>query len=606
MIRTYWTAAVALLASACGADAQTLDGAATAYRENRVAAAEGILKRLTDDPATTLADRARAWRATARIAWHVNADLPRALEAVRQAEATGQDRCENGQMLARLLEQSGRGQQLLADAEAMAGRCDEPVGADGIRLHAAAAALDLAAQGQAGAVDAAARSMALLSEDGRSGLWGASLALELGLLQGDAARALQAWRDYFWLRQTDLPQGIEARSGSGGETFARGLAADAAVEARLQLLDLLVRGGFAQAAERFAKAHRLAEQAAGHPLWRRAAAYFEARRELEAELLAANRRQARGGAAGDVEGAYNRALDRLARAADGGGDRAEVLRSAYGLHGQFGQTDGYPSVHLGHVAQHERRVVEQYGHRAEVSFIALDNMLANGFQTWLWDGDAATGGWAAEGGVIVQVRPEWTSSPLRGWNLVNGGPARAKLLERQKERAQDDLKAVAEGPATMNGMAQRLRLQAADQIMARVRGPGVPPNELRRAFLEEYWRASFQESILAHEGRHAIDKTLVQGIARLDDANLKYRAKLSQLALAEYPRLGLSNIVSEVGAGAHGKANARLVGEMAQWVDAHRGEVVGFDPALPAMVQLDRLSDEQLRTIARSLDPIAR
>jgi hypothetical protein len=243
--RSGLAAAFLLLLAACSADAQTLEGAASAYRDNRVRAAEDILQRLTADPATSPADKARAWRAIARIAWHVDADLPRALEAVRQAEATGLDRCDNAKMLARLLQEGGRGQQLLVDGDAMAGRCTDAGEADPIRLRAAEAALELAARGQRDALDAARILLDRVSDDARSGLPGASLGLELALLQGDAPRVLQAWRDYFWLREADLPQGIEARFGSGTETFTRGLAADAPVEARVQLVDLLGRGGFA-------------------------------------------------------------------------------------------------------------------------------------------------------------------------------------------------------------------------------------------------------------------------------------------------------------------------------------------------------------------------
>jgi hypothetical protein len=151
-----------------------------------------------------------------------------------------------------------------------------------------------------------------------------------------------------------------------------------------------------------------------------------------------------------------------------------------------------------------------------------------------------------------------------------------------------------------------LNLQAADQIGARVRslsGSG----DLRRAFLQEYWRASFQHSMVAHEGRHALDKKLVRGLARLNDSNLEYRAKLSELALAEYPRLALRNINEPaIGSGsAHGKANKRLLGELAAWIEANRELVAGYDPKLPALVQIDRLTDDQLRGIARGLDPIA-
>jgi hypothetical protein len=38
----------------------------------------------------------------------------------------------------------------------------------------------------------------------------------------------------------------------------------------------------------------------------------------------------------------------------------------------------------------------------------------------------------------------------------------------------------------------------------------------------------------------------------------------------------------------------------------HSAEIAGYDPRRPPLVQLDKLTDAQLRAVARSLDPIAR
>jgi hypothetical protein len=38
----------------------------------------------------------------------------------------------------------------------------------------------------------------------------------------------------------------------------------------------------------------------------------------------------------------------------------------------------------------------------------------------------------------------------------------------------------------------------------------------------------------------------------------------------------------------------------------HRAEIAGFDPAQPTLSQLDRLTDEQIVAVARSMDPWAR
>ena len=234
-------------------------------------------------------------------------------------------------------------------------------------------------------------------------------------------------------------------------------------------------------------------------------------------------------------------------------------------------------------------------------------MLANGYESWLWDGSAAAGGWTEEGPVIVQVRPEYTSGPLGAW-LVADPAARRRLVDRQAERRRADIAGSQNGAIVfMTGLADRLRLQAADQVAARARAIAGARGDFRRAFLDEYWRANFQHSILAHEGRHALDRALVRGLARFDDANLEYRAKLSQLALADYPWLALLNINDPTVGGdtPHGEANSQVLSEYAEWVGTHAAEVSGFDRRLPAAVQLDRLSDPQLRAIARGLDPIA-
>lgn len=301
--------------------------------------------------------------------------------------------------------------------------------------------------------------------------------------------------------------------------------------------------------------------------------------------------------------------NRLMTAAGLSGDKRAGLLRAYGIYGQWGETDGHPSIHLGHAVQRDRRRVEQYGHRAEVAFIALDNMLANGFNSWLWDGAAAAGGWTEEGPVIVQVRPEYTSTPLSGWSLYSGGPGRRRLLARAPERDRTDLAALRDSDvAYLPGLADRLNLQVADQVGRRAQLAAGRGGDLRRAFLAEYWRASFQQSIFLHEGRHALDRTLVRGLSRWFDDDLEYRAKLSELALADYPRLALFQINSDSigGDGSHAKANFKVLQGYVDWIRAHPGEVAGFDPGRPPLAQIDKLSDPQLRAVARSLDPIAK
>jgi hypothetical protein len=603
---------IALLLLSCNAEASNFDEALNAYSQNNVAEAERALRRIATDPAAGAKDKASALRELARIKWHIDGNAATALHDLSQADATGGSNCDSGKLRARILQESGRARELLDKTNMLAAQCKDAAEAGLVQLDAAEAALDIASADAAARAGALARAKELLGNlhpDVRASLRASALALQLGLLVGDSAAALQAWKDYFWLTETDVPQGLKHPYRSATELFGAGLSRDAAPEARLQLVDLLVRAGFASAAERFAAINGLPGTAAGHPLWRKAAGYFQARKELQATIVASNRRVARGGKADNLKGAVAKAQEQLMAAAGLRGDPQRALLEAYGLSGQVGDTDGYASVHFGHVVQSEQQSVEQYGHHAAVAFLALDNMISNGFNSWLWDGRAAAGGWTSPGPLIVQVRPEWTSAPLSAWSLFNGGSRRERLTARQAERMASDLAAVRDGSVVyLPGLADRLAMQVAQQVGGRARQLAGRGGDIRRAFLAEYWRANFKQSIVGHEGRHALDRGLVRGLARLSDSNLEYRAKLSELAFADYPRLAFNNI-NEPSLGddsAHGKANERMLRQFADWIAKHSGQVQGYDPALPAVVQIDRLTDAQMRAIARSLDPIAK
>ena len=610
MFRTYVWAAAALLLAGCNDQPSTYEEAVSAYGQNRVADAEAALRKLAGDPKLGPGDRGRAHRELARITWLIDGNATAALAALARAEATGEDACDSAQLRARIL-QGADPAQLLRGADRLAARCPDPSEASVIQLHAAQAALDLASTDPAArstALATAKTALAAMHPDARGGLRGSAVALQLGLVTGDSQAAHQAWKDFFWLTDIDVPQAMRHAYRATGPIFTAALAPGASAQQRLQLVDLLVRGGFATAAQRFAASSGLPGQAADHPLWRKATAYFEARRELEATILASNRRVARGGRPVDLEDATDKARAKLVRAAGLRGDEERILLAAYGLAGQVGDTEGYSSVHYGHAVQNERRTIEQYGHRANVAFLALDNMIANGFTSWLWDGSAAVGGWASPGPVIVQVRSEWTSGPLTAWSIFSGGPGGQRISARQAERAAADLAVLKKTPvAYLAGLSDRLLMQVAQQIGARARQLAGNGGDLKREFLAEFWRATFEQSILGHEGRHALDKKLVRGLARLSDSNLEYRAKLSEVALADYPRLAFNNI-NEPSVGSstgHGKANSKMLEGYAGWIANNSAQVRGFDPKTPALAQLDKLSDEQMRSIARGLDPIA-
>lgn len=601
-------AALFLMLAGCGAKAATVGEAEAAYQQNRIAEAERAFAAVADDPTTTPGDRAEALREIARISWLIDGNAPKALRALDRAGSEG-DACATARMRGRILAEAGQADFLLGMLPQLLALCRNPAAQDQLRADAADAELTVATDpGRRGvALGRAALLLGAMSDPSRARARGSSLALELALARGDRAGALQAWKNYFWLTDKDVPQALEGLALSASLRFERGLAAGAAVRDRLLLVDLLVRTGFARPAERFVAAQGLDRSAGSDPLWRKVAVYLSQRRKLEALILASNRRVARGGAASDLRSAALSAETAMAQAAGVTGDRRSGLRQAYGLYGTVGTTGGFASIHLGHVVQDEKRTIEQYGHRAEFRYLAIDNMISNGYESWLWDGVAATGGWNEEGPVIIQVRPEYASGPLNAWLLIPGTVGRAEFVARQADRNAADAVALGKAPvAFLPGLADRLRLQYVDQVLSRARSL-AGKGDLRRAFLNEYWRANWQQSMLLHEGRHVLDRNLLPSEEQ-KNPELEYRAKLSELALADYPRLALMNIDSPTigGTTPHGIANGRIMEAYAAWIEAHKAEVAGYDPARPALTQADKLSDDQIRAVARALDPLAR
>jgi hypothetical protein len=130
------------------------------------------------------------------------------------------------------------------------------------------------------------------------------------------------------------------------------------------------------------------------------------------------------------------------------------------------------------------------------------------------------------------------------------------------------------------------------------------PEALEREFLVGIDRTIFESSIVAHEGRHAIDKRIN---SRFSGSEMEFRAKLSQVVFATYPRLAMDGIMSgNIGDETpHGQANLKAVKGVVAWMEAHAGEIEGFDEDRPTLPQFDRLTDEQIKATFAAQDPLA-
>jgi hypothetical protein len=252
----------------------------------------------------------------------------------------------------------------------------------------------------------------------------------------------------------------------------------------------------------------------------------------------------------------------------------------------------------------EQREVSQYGRRATLRFVALDGIVSSGFTTWLRDGGGGDGGWAS-GGVVYQVRPMYADGPVSLWQRTADPELRARESREMADETQRDIARAAAPPiAFFPGLPMRLERQYADGLVAKLKARGLAGDDLRDAFIAQVRSDTFESSIWAHEGRHAIDQK--EGVR--DSAELEFRAKLSEVAFAPAPRRALVNGIITGGIGAqtpHGQANKRALEGCVIWMRTHTSEIAGLDVAAPLLPQLDKLSDDQIRAAFRTMDPMA-
>ncbi len=270
------------------------------------------------------------------------------------------------------------------------------------------------------------------------------------------------------------------------------------------------------------------------------------------------------------------------------------------------KTGGVIDLHLAHRAVDQERTVSQYGRTATLRFVSLDGVVSNGFGTWARDGGGGDGGWA-DATTIYQVRPLYADEPLRDWLRVSDAEVRSEQEQRMEEETKrDDERSAREPVRDFPGLTLRLRRQYGDATLAALKAKELTGDDLRNAFLARVNNDTFESSIWAHEGRHAIDKKYNLATSATD---LEYRAKLSEVAFAPAPRAALASSILGGGIGTnnpHGLADKRALDGVVAWMRAHAAEIAGLDLTKQLMPQLDKMTDAQLREAFRSIDPLAK
>lgn len=288
------------------------------------------------------------------------------------------------------------------------------------------------------------------------------------------------------------------------------------------------------------------------------------------------------------------------------GAKNELARR-FGTYINMGKTGDVEDLHAGHVFLDDARQIEQYGHTASIRRTAIDRLISNGYETWVWDGRQGHGGWASTDRVY-QVRPGYADLALRIWDRITDPAQRPEIEQRiAMMSAGDDAIAARDPGGFLPGLNVRLDWLGENAIIARLKAEGASPRELKERFLLERSRLELQSNFFAHEGRHVLDKVAFAG--KLSDEELEFRAKLSEIAFSDEPRInfgGIFNPNMADTASPHGRANRRVAAGLVAWMEAHRAEIAGLDAARPLLPQFDKLTPDQMRAAMRSMDPWAK
>jgi hypothetical protein len=190
------------------------------------------------------------------------------------------------------------------------------------------------------------------------------------------------------------------------------------------------------------------------------------------------------------------------------------------------------------------------------------------------------------------------------WSKLTEPGLRAEAEERIATlSAGDDAIALRDRAAFLPGLAARLQWTGQNAVLDRLRSRGLAGPDLKREFIIEMMRLKLDSSIFAHEGRHVLDQIEFRDI--LSSEELEFRAKLSEVAFCEDPRLCFGSIFNaNMGnsSSPHGLANKRVALGILDWMEKHANDVAGLDQARPLLPQFDKLKADQMRNAMRSMD----
>ena len=265
-------------------------------------------------------------------------------------------------------------------------------------------------------------------------------------------------------------------------------------------------------------------------------------------------------------------------------------------------------IQYGHEIVHENKLVKQYGLSAAVALTKVDFMAVGGYAAFL-QGESTVGqGWSDEQGVVVLRGGAAGMSAGGLWQRCGPNVDVVARGFQLRDIAQGDLPLLAdkESIAYLPGLAKRLEWQGCVGLMRMLKQAELEGDHLRNAFLGESQHALTEAKLGGYDARKVIDQVrLGDAWDEMSEEDREFYALLAQVALAPQPRWALLDGIFIPGVGGEtirGRAAGRLVFGLLAWMKSHQKQVVAFDASKPLLVQLDHLSDDQIRAAALSMD----
>jgi len=583
--------------------------------------ARDIWRAVAEDESADAEERGNAYRALGRVTWRLWSDTDAALDLIAQADAVDPGNSKTFTQRAYALIAAGEPAMAVdsaRDAVAAATNSEKMTTA---RQALGTAALALAGEtgphdystSQREALQSALEALLPAIENPPADVATSAIALAIAVRLGDGPRALLAWQSYY-----HSLDGVSAMADRHEEADVLNVALPhwswaAPVDTHADVALALANSFFHDDAAYITT--NVPALASNDPLTR-----YSLYNDFLDRIRTITNDYYRGYAVGgltsdDYETALTPLFDQYGELLYPGQNlNSETLRefgqaleTEFDVYANLGTTSGVLDLHMGHMTLDTEHSVSQYGYNAAVRYTVIGRMVSNGYESWVWDGEQQHGGWASADR-IYQVRDGYADSPLTTWRQVTEPELREERDEAIAELRAADNAIADQGAVYLAGLALDLRTTGQRALYERLRAE-VPADQLRLAFVTELATATRETSIFAHEGRHALDKVHIeeaQGI-NLPSEELEFRAKLSEVAFAPYPRLAFGAIFNaNMGNGtSHGEANARVTEGLIAWMDDHRSEIAGLDASAPLLPQFDKLTDAQMVAAVQSMDPWA-